>query len=307
MPFARRLKAIIWLKWRCGALAKRDGVDVFWGTATLLPRLPKSVRTLVTVYDLNYLLAPESMIGTHKIAHRLFFRRDVLRADIVTAISQGTADRIFKHHGREADAVVPPATDGTFRPVPGKDAWMRLKALGVDAPYILGVATWEPRKNLGMLIQVFLQLKARGRLGNRKLVLAGGRGWKEEKLIALLAQASEDRRKDILPLGFVADSDLPTLYSACDAFVFPSLYEGFGMPVLEARACGAKVLATDIPELREAGGTDSHYIQPTFDGLSRGLIEVLASPGSSFNPDGSASWEAGAEVLGRLLQSPRGK
>lgn len=303
-PFsqARHLKAIAWLKLRCGTLAARDGVDVFWGSATLLPRLPSRIKTLATVFDLNYLVAPDSMVGTHQLAHRMFFARDLRRADALTAISQGTADKVRQWFGRTIDAVALPAASAAFRPMPPESYGPRLEALKIDAPYILGVATWEPRKNLATLIRAFLEMKEGGRLGNRKLVLAGGKGWKDGQLLSLLSGRT---LSDIIPLGYVADADLPVLYSGCDAFVFPSLYEGFGMPVLEARACGAPVVASDFPELREAGGPDACYVQPTSEGLSTGLISVLSAPRPRHAAGGLPTWDAGAEKLSKLLLALR--
>lgn len=292
---SKRMKAIVWLKFRCGSMARRDDLDLFWGTSTLLPRLPRHVRTFVTTYDLNFLLVPGSMVTTHRIAHQLFFRKDLARAGCLTTISQGTADRILEKYGRRADAIVLPSAGPAFMPRAEEDVKACLERHAIRFPYLLAVATWEPRKNLDLLIKVFLDLKKNRFLPEGiRLVLAGGKGWKDIHLQDLM-----DRNPDshLVPLGYVPDDDLPCLYSGAEAFVFPSLYEGFGMPVLEARACGTAVLTSDLPELREAGGADALYVQPTFEGIREGILAILADPKKAGLPKGLPTWEKSAEVL----------
>jgi glycosyltransferase involved in cell wall biosynthesis len=296
---SKRMKAIVWLKFRCGAMARKDKVDMFWGSATLLPPLPRKVKTFITIYDLNFMIVPESMVDTHRLAHHLLYRRDVLRATTTTAISQGTADRVRKYTGRTVDAVITPAANASFRPCGKEEVSACLQRLGIAHPFILAVATWEPRKNLELLIKVFLDLKKRGLLAEHKLVLAGGKGWKDERLSMLLEGGD---KSNLLPLGFVADGDLPCLYTAADAFVFPSLYEGYGMPVLEARSCGTRVVASDIPELREAGGRNVTYVQPTFDGIRAGILEVMGKPRQPEDMADRPTWEKGAGALAEIIR-----
>jgi glycosyltransferase involved in cell wall biosynthesis len=105
-----------------------------------------------------------------------------------------------------------------------------------------------------------------------------------------------------MALGRVPDSDLAALYSGCDAFVFPSIYEGFGIPVLEARACGARVVATDTPEIREAGGDGTTYIAPTPEGLRSGILHVLSRPKrQTMATLCLPTWEESATTLARVL------
>lgn len=145
-------------------------------------------------------------------------------------------------------------------------------------------------------------MKAEGLLNEHKLVLAGGRGWKDQRLVALL-----DGTDSVIPLGYIPDDHLVALYSGADLFIFPSLYEGFGMPVREALACGAKVLTSDIPELREAGGDDAVYAPPTFDGIQRGILTGLAreKPAVTIGHH-YPSWTLGAKKMITLLVGAAG-
>lgn len=299
-PLAKYMKSVLWLKCRCGLLCKKDNLDVFWGAATFLPKLPGTVRTVITVYDLNFKIVPETMSITHRWAFRLFFKKDIARANVVTAISKGSSDRLFGLFGRAADAIVYPAIDDSFNPQSETRVQEVLLRHSILRPYLLAVATWEPRKNLELLIHTFLNMKKQGLLTEHKLVLVGGRGWKDQRLAALLAGTDS-----VVPLGYVPDEHLAPLYSGADVFIFPSLYEGFGMPVAEASACGATVVTSDTPELREAGGEDVIYIAPTAEGIQDGILKALSQPKMRANANFAdiRSWKPSAEILASAINT----
>jgi glycosyltransferase involved in cell wall biosynthesis len=304
--WARALKPIAWLKLRAGRLCREDRLDVFWASATLLPPLSAEVRRLTTVYDLTFRIAPETMGPTHLMAHRMFFGSDVCRADQRLAISHGTAARLQAWLGGPLAAVAPPAVSPVFRPSSTEAVKATLSAFGISQPYLLAVGTWEPRKNLELLIRVFRTMQSEGELPGYRLVLAGGAGWKDEQLRALLRStpSSAGDLESVMPLGFVSDDQLAALYSGCHAFVFPSRYEGFGLPVLEARACGATVLASDLPEIREAGGEDAVYVPPTAEALREGLRCVTTRSRAPALPSGLLpTWRGSAAVLARHLHA----
>jgi glycosyltransferase involved in cell wall biosynthesis len=297
----RRMPTFLWLKTRARAMASADRLDVFWAGRTLHPGL-ENVRTLSSVHDLNHLLAPETMKIQSLWSNRLWFRNDLLRANCVLANSAGTAERLSSMLGVSANGVVHPGVTQNFKPFPSKGDNValpdRLARLGIQRPYLLSVATPEPRKNLDAVLRAFIALKKDRKLKSHQLVLAGPVGWKSKGLEKQLADA---RAQGVVLAGYVPDDLLPALYALSDALVFPSFYEGFGMPVLEARACGTRVVTSDIPELREAGDEHVVYVEPSVDGVKDGILAAMEQP--SPPPTANRTWHEPAKVLAAAMSS----
>jgi glycosyltransferase involved in cell wall biosynthesis len=232
-PF-RRLPSNLWLVVGAGRLAQRDEVDCFWSGSGLLPLVGVRARTVLTIHDLVHKVAPETMDTRALWATRLFFRLSVANANALVTNSEGTARRLEEYFGYKVAAIVRPGLSRFFQSKSEYEIQQILADYKVTKPYLLAVATWEPRKGLDLLIKAFLNMKAEGLVRDYKLVLVGERGWKYTAVADLVRRNSDA----ILSLGFVNDVALAGLYRGAEAFVFPSKYEGFGMPVLEARACG---------------------------------------------------------------------
>jgi glycosyltransferase involved in cell wall biosynthesis len=305
---AAHISPSIWYFLRAGLLARQDGVDVFWGTANFLPLgLGRGTPTILTVHDLVYRLVPQTLDFKHRLAYRLFFNHSLRRAQIVVSNSNGTSNKLSDLYGRSADLVIRPRVSPNFRP-PKPEAILAARAhYRIDFPYFLSVATLEPRKNLESLIQAYLELRIAGHLAGTGLVLVGQKGWKHRRLINAITHAKSLGARIVLT-GYVSDEWLPALYAGAEAVVIPSLYEGFGMPVLEALCCGARVVASDIPEIREAGGSGPFYIEPSVEGIKHGLLKV-----EKFSPtdtaavnvfiDRGTSWEEEGQKLVNAIRS----
>ena len=299
----RRLPSFVWLKTRGRSMCVSDRVDVFWAGRTLHPRLAGGVRTVCTVHDLNHLVVPETMRFQSQWSARLWFRRDILTADCVLANSYGTAERIRRMIGAQVSDVVLPGVTFQFH-LSGATGEIEIpeisSRLGVRRPYLLSVATPEPRKNLDVVLRAYIDLKRDGKLSGHQLVLAGPTGWKNR---ALKQRLDEARPHGLALAGYVPDELMPMLYAAADVLVFPSLYEGFGMPVLEARTCGARVVTTDIPELREAGDEYVIYVQPTLEGVKAGIQRAIGLPKPPLAV--GRTWKDSARILARALSEGR--
>lgn len=253
----------LWLQWHGRRLAERDGLDVFWGAHFLLPLfLRRGMPAVVTVYDLVALRFPETMQWRNRLALRLLLPRSVARADHVMVISHAMGVDLQGYFGVPADhiTVVPPGVAPEFAPIRPADARALVaQTLGVEKPYLLAVGTMEPRKNLVTAIRAFAALSASVRRENL-LVVAGAAGWRNSSLHAEAAPLVAEGTLRFL--GYVPDAELPALYSGARALCFPSLYEGFGMPVIEAMACGTPVLASDIAVLREVAADAAVFMPP---------------------------------------------
>jgi glycosyltransferase involved in cell wall biosynthesis len=294
----RGLPSFVWFKTRGRTMCRADGINVFWAGRTIHPRLGNGVRTVCTVHDLNHLVVPKSMQFQTRWSNRLWFRGDILTADCVLANSYGTAERVRTMIGAEVKDVVSPGAAARFHPQSSDemDIAGKLSHLGVKQPYLLSVATPEPRKNLDSALSAYIDLKMDGMLSEHQLVLAGPNGWKNHRFEQKLREA---RAHGAVLVGYVPDELMPILYAGADALIFPPLYEGFGMPVLEARACGARVVSSDLPELREAGDKHVIYVPPTPAGIKAGILQAINLPKPP--PLVGRTWNEAARILARAL------
>lgn len=257
---------------------KRASFVLFHGTNYNVP-LWNRCRTILTVHDLSLLLYPE----THEehLVRRARLRLPVM-ARTATAIitpSESVRREVCEHLGIKPERVVaiPEAARRTFRPLPLAETIAVRRRLKIEDEFILFVGTIEPRKNLLALARAFDEIHRTTRL-HPQLVIAGKEGWLTGELFSYLKSA--EIRERVRFTGYVSDDDLRALYSSCRAFVYPSLYEGFGLPPLEAMACGAPVITSRIPSIIETVGDAARLVSPTdFRELTQGIIRVLEDSG----------------------------
>lgn len=254
----------LWLQLHAPRLLTRDRVDLFWGAHFLLPLgLRRDIPTALTVYDLVPVLFPQTMEWRNYAVMRMFLRPSLRRAQHVMTISQAVADDLQRLMGiaPERITVIPPGVRDGFVPGDPDEARRRVRdRWELSRPYLLTVGAIEPRKNLVTLLDALARLP--GQVRDRyHLVVVGAPGWKRSAVRALAAPFVRDGT--VRFLGYAPDAEMPSLYAGADLFVYPSLYEGFGIPVAEAMACGTPVVASDIPVLREVAGTAATYVAPT--------------------------------------------
>jgi glycosyltransferase involved in cell wall biosynthesis len=253
-----RLGVPLPVEWLAGS------ADLYHASDFVLPPVRRA-RSLLTVHDLSFMTVPNCAdTGLRNYLSRVV-PGSVARATHVLADSASTRRDLINLLGvpGEKVTVVYPGVETRFRPQQDPAALAQIRQrydLG-QGPFILGVGTLEPRKNWPALIRAWTQLRQTSALPHR-LVIAGGKGWLVEGIFAA-AQASP-LRDDIVFTGFVDDADLPALYAAADIFAFPSRYEGFGIPVVEAMACGTPVVCADNSSLPEAAG-DAALLVPAGD------------------------------------------
>jgi glycosyltransferase involved in cell wall biosynthesis len=251
------------------------GIDLFHATDHLLPRLTR-IRTVFTLHDLIFRLYPE----THKPLNRWFLTlvmpRFLKAADAIIAVSEHTKRDAVRFYGLDEAKihVIYEGVDARFRPASAEAMARVRRDHGLPPEFILSLGTIEPRKNLTSLLEAYHDLRARG--FEAKLVIVGQKGWLYEGFFRRLHELGLEN--EVLFTGFVPDADLPALYSAAELFVFPSLYEGFGLPVLEALACGAPVVTSNRSSLPEVAGDAALLVDPTsVADVQAAIITVLES------------------------------
>ena len=147
------------------------------------------------------------------------------------------------------------------------------------------------------MIKAFLELKDEGFLTYHTLVLVGGRGWKDSRLFKILK-----KNPSIISLGYVPDSSLVSLYNGAACFIFPSIYEGFGMPVAEARACGTKVITCDTPELNEAGDFATIFVTPSLSGIKNGILKATNTKRKLPSLHNRKTWNSSGKVMVGIMK-----
>jgi len=231
-------------------------------------------RTFVTVHDLAYLRFPQFTEWKNLLYLRMALPAALRRADRIVAVSQTTADDVEEFFGMgEKVTVIPTAVSPMFfeRPYPALP-----EDLGLERPFLLCVGTIEPRKNLDGAIRAFTSL-AHDLGDSTDLVIAGGRGWRDATFRRALEQSSA--RAHIRVLGGVSDTTLAALYHRAVALVAASHYEGFGIPLVEAMACGCPVLATNVSSFPEVAGDAALLVPPGDDqALAAGMVRMLREP-----------------------------
>jgi glycosyltransferase involved in cell wall biosynthesis len=231
-------------------------IDLFHATEHLLPRL-KNIRSVFTLHDLIFQFDP----GAHKPLNIAFLKtmmpRFLRAADAIISVSECTkrdAMRIY-HIAPEKIHVIHEGVDPRFHPIDDRARLAEVRRVyNLPDRFILHVGTIEPRKNLPILFEALAQLK------EHTLVVAGKTGWLTKSIFARLDELGV--RDRVRFTGYILDADLPALLSAATLLVMPSKYEGFGLPVLEAMACGAPVLASNTSSLPEVGGDAALYAPP---------------------------------------------
>lgn len=241
-----------------------------------------SEHTATVIHDLTYIYFPE-VVEKNNLAHlKRVVPRSIKNADFIITVSESVKAELIKELGLSPDKciVTPiPPSESFSREVPENElvAVKQKYKINPNKQYIYFIGTFEPRKNLKTLIEAYTLLPQEVK-DSYSLILAGGKGWQNESTQLALDTAIE-AGNDIKHLGFIDQIDSPALFQGATLFVMPSLYEGFGMPVLEAMAGGTPVVASDIPVLKEVGSTYATYADPNSpQSFANAIFNTLQTP-----------------------------
>jgi len=286
---------------------KINRIDVYLGTSTYYyPYFFLSpVKKAGILYDLVWELFPETMEFGNKIRMKLFTLRNMKKLDLLVAISSNTKKDAHEILGidNRIDAI-PLAADSAIFYLAGASAISTIKKkYGITKKYILSVCTLEPRKNLKSLLAAYRIMPSRL---NYQLVLVGMAGWINSDFFSDIENS--DVSENVLITGYVSNTELAPLYTGAELFVFPTLYEGFGLPVLEAMQCGCPVITSNTSSIPEVAGDAAIMVGPfDVEGLSQIMEKSVSDPAlrkklrdRGLKRSRQFSWDASAR---RLLDS----
>jgi len=252
------LPGSFWLQTEGRHLIIKDRIETFFGTCNILPiTLPRNVKKILAIHDLLSIFYPTTMANYNRFVHKLFFRKSLERADRVIAMSNAMKQDIIRYLGiaEEKIIVIYEGVKKIFHPQEKEKVPFIRARYNLLKPYILSVGTLEPAKNHITLIRAFSRLKF-----DWDLVIIGKKGWKYQNIFSTISELKLSERTKVI--GYVSIEDLPPFYCGAEIFVFPSLYEGFGLPLLEAMACGVPVVSSNASCLPEIGGDACLYFAP---------------------------------------------
>lgn len=226
--------------------------DVFHGCNFIAYRTRKA-RTVLTVHDVAYLKFPEATDRRIYRHHKAWVPYSIAKADRIVAVSEQTKRDLMEVYKvpETKISVIPLAASEEMKRSGIEEVYRVKEKYRIDGDYLLYVGTIEQRKNLAFLIECFSLAKKKYRFSH-KLVLVGSLGWKSEEVFDAIRKCRCER--EVILTGYVDNQDLPAIYSGASLFLFPSIYEGFGIPVLEAMKCGVPVITSNFSSLPEVVG-----------------------------------------------------
>jgi glycosyltransferase involved in cell wall biosynthesis len=276
-PEERPAARIVWEQLTLPTLIRRRHIDVLHSPVNVLPeRLPHQCAGVITLHDLAFLRYPHVLTRAKRLYHQTMTVRSMKRATMLITVSESTKRDAHEFVGipKEHIQAVYPCIDERFVNVLDKEELQKFRERqGLSNGFILYLGTLEPRKNIQTLIDAYVHLR-KEQARPEKLVLAGGKGWLYNDIFAQVQKLGLE--SDVLFPGFISDTEQALWYQAASVFAFPSLYEGFGIPVAEALASGTPVVTSNVSSLPEAGGDLALCVDPhDSKALSAALLQAL--------------------------------
>jgi glycosyltransferase involved in cell wall biosynthesis len=260
-PTDHPAQRILWEQAALPGLLRRLGVDVFHAPANILPtRLP--CPSVLTIHDLSFLHFPQFFGPARRAYQRVFTARSVRAARLVLAASHSTRQDVINHLGADPARVrvVYPAIEERYQPSPDPASLAAFRhEHGLPERFLLYLGNLEPRKNVDGLIEAYARLRAADQ-DAPPLVVAGGKGWLYQTVFERVRALGLERA--ITFAGYVRDDEQPLWYAAAELFIYPSYFEGFGLPVAEAMACGVPVITSNVSSLPEVAGDVAVQVDP---------------------------------------------
>ena len=289
-------------------IARKLKVDAVLEPAHFGPfNLPGKIKRITVIHDLTPILFPHLHRYHSQLLQRIFLKRILKKAALILSNSDNTSNDLYRHY---------PFTRGKVKRIYlGKEDHFRVNEdreitskYNLDEKYFISVGTIEPRKNLTILLNAYQTFRNENR-ESYKLIIVGKKGWKSDAFFAALE--NHKYRNDIIILGYVSRNELAVLYTKATALLYPSLYEGFGLPVLEAMACGTPCILSNSSSLPEVGGDSALYFNVEKPNELAEKMTLLAGDNGlqdemkqkSLDRAGRFSWEAYAREFINALET----
>jgi len=294
--FSARLPRMIWSQTLLPYWARQDNLDVFWSPTQRLPAfLPSSAARVVTIHDLVWKHEGKTMRPLSRFMESILMPQAIKNSDLIVVVSKSTAKDIRETYPKASNKIRVVYPGLTM--LSGDEK--KLNPL-ISSPYILFVGTLEPRKNLYRLMKAFSLLRAENK--DISLVLAGGKGWGNVNIEKWRQELGLG--KSVIHVGYVTDQQLSNLYSNALFLAMPSLYEGFGFPIIEAMSYGKAVVTSNTSSMPEVGGKAAVLVNPLDEhSIAAGLRDLLNDhkrkkiESEAKNNAYRFSWEKNAENL----------
>ena len=235
--------------------------------------LPGHIKRITIIHDLTPIMCPHWHRFHSQLLQRIFLKGILKRADLIVTNSQNTSKDLLSYapYTKNKTQNVYLGKDPIFKPNSNSDL---IKKYGVGFPFFLYVGTIEPRKNLSGLLHAYEKFR-QGKRSKAQLVIIGGKGWKSKEFFKSLN--NHPYKPDIVLPGYIPTEELPVFYTEALAFVYPSFYEGFGFPILEAMSCGTPCITSKVSSLPEVGGDAALYVDPYSASEIAEKMEMIAS------------------------------
>jgi glycosyltransferase involved in cell wall biosynthesis len=259
-------------------LARRHKLELVHDPTGCMPLLLTRARRVVTLHDVFPYTNPKTSTRLDWLIYHVWLPQAAQYVDAIITVSAASRFDIlrFMHVKEDKVMVIPEAANARYRPMDPDDFQPVLGRYGITSPYILYVGSLEKRKNLPRLLEAYARL--RQTLPEWNMVIVGARKWKAAPIFDTVQRLNLEPY--VCFTGYVEEEDLPALYNGAGLFAFPSLYEGFGLPVLEAMACGTPVITSNISSLPEVSGDAALLVDPTdVEGITAAMQRALSEPG----------------------------
>lgn len=288
-----------WNLWTAQRFCRRHRCDIYH-TQYITPFfMPRATKIVTHIHDVSFHVYGRLLRWTDRFFLNLLIPLSLRRATHVVAVSQFTKDEIITYYGTPADKITVVPNAVMLHSEPGVTAQTVRAQYNLPQHYILALGTMQPRKNIPFLIDVFARLRTR--MPELHLVLVGKKAHNFDDAIEQHIASSPDLGAHIVRLGYISDAEKYIVYQLADAFVFPSLYEGFSVPILEALTAQTLVVASDIPPHREVGSDCILYGDPynvdQYTGILYDGLVGAVRPACTTDASRQFSWVRSAQVL----------